>query len=454
MAKKKEEKQGKEVDELEQKVKKATNKAKREVKKEAKKAAKKHPLLTTLVFLCIIILVGCCVLHHERIIHVAFLDNFISQKELDSSSSSNSTDSTDSSSSSDSSNSTDSSGSSDSIEATGGAFTPQDITFLSESDLSIHFLELGNKYTGDSTLIKVGNTEVLIDAGSRQNSATTITSYVNQFCTDGVLEYVIATHADQDHIAAFASSSKTKGIFESFACETIIDFPRTSKNTQVYNKYVEARDAEVAAGATHYTALQCYNETDGAKRSYTLGEGITMNFLYQKFYEEDTSDENDYSVCMLLTQTTTAGDLHYLFTGDLEEEGESSLVDNNTLPKCKLFKAGHHGSKTSSTDKLLSVIQPEIVCVCCCTGSDEYKAKPENTFPTQAFLDRVANYTTNVYATTLANDSETGYESMNGNIVVYSKNGEVDLRCSNNATVLKDTLWFLENRTCPEAWIN
>ncbi|MBR2070860.1 MAG: hypothetical protein IJ981_05465, partial [Clostridia bacterium] len=62
-------------------------------------------------------------------------------------------------------------------------------------ELQIHFLELGNKYTGDCTLIKVGDTEVLIDAGSRKNSAVAIKEYVDKFCTDGVLEYVIATHA-------------------------------------------------------------------------------------------------------------------------------------------------------------------------------------------------------------------------------------------------------------------
>ena len=61
-----------------------------------------------------------------------------------------------------------------------------------------------------------------------------------------------------------------------------------------------------------------------------------------------------------------------MFTGDLEEKGEEALVENNTLPKCKLFKAGHHGSPTSSTEALLSVIQPEIVCVSCCCGSEEY----------------------------------------------------------------------------------
>ena len=32
---------------------------------------------------------------------------------------------------------------------------------------SVHFLELGNKYTGDCTYIKYGNVDILIDCGSR-----------------------------------------------------------------------------------------------------------------------------------------------------------------------------------------------------------------------------------------------------------------------------------------------
>ncbi|MBO5411888.1 MAG: MBL fold metallo-hydrolase [Clostridia bacterium] len=384
--------------------------------RQIKKAAKTAPVFFTIVVLLIVALVVAYVLHKKKIIHIPFLDNSSSQ----------------------------SSGAD--VDGVGGPFTEEVITSIKGDTLSIHFLELGNKYTGDSTLIKVGDTEVLIDAGSRATSAETIISYVNNFCTDGKLEYVIATHADQDHIAAFP------GVFTAFECGTIIDFPKTNKNTSVYNKYVDARTAEVALGAVHYTALECWNGVNGAQRSYTLGEGITMHFLYQEFYEKSTSDENDYSVCMLLTESYAGGERNYLFTGDLEKDGEASLVAKNDLPKCTLFKGGHHGSKTSSTDALLSVIQPDIVCVCCCAGSDEYGAKPENTFPTQLFVDRVAKYTQNIYVTTLANSTEAGYESMNGNIVVRVQNGEVKVHCSNNATLLKDTEWFKNNRVCPDAW--
>ena len=350
-------------------------------------------------------------------------------------------------------------------EGGGGVSDPVadgDIAEISSAELSIHFLELGNKYTGDCTLIKVGNTEVLIDAGSRQNSAAAIVDYVSDYCTDGVLDYVIATHAHQDHIAGFVGTTSAPGVFESFSIGTIIDFPRTGVSTNIYNRYVEERDNAVERGAEHYTALECWNNEGGAQRSYVLSESVTMNILYQRFYEEDTGDENDYSVCMLLTQ----GENNFLFTGDLEADGEQSLVDNNELPRCKLFKGGHHGSYTASTDALLSVIQPEIVCVCCCAGSPEYTINYDNMFPAQAFIDRVGQYTDQIYVTSLATDvvaipkeeSETNrevksweYTSMNGNIVVYTVK-EADtyalkLWCSNNTTKLKDTQWFQENRT-------
>lgn len=316
-------------------------------------------------------------------------------------------------------------------------------------DLSIHFMELGNKYAGDSIYIKAGDTDILIDAGSRAGSTETTSAYIDRYCTDGVLEYVIATHADQDHIAGFAGSSSSPSIFERYECEVIIDFPRTDKTSQTYQKYVENRDAEVEAGAKHYTALQCCNNEDGAQRVFEVSDGIEMEILYNYYYENSSPHENNYSVCLMFNQ----GDKHFLFTGDLEKEGEEYLVQYNELPKVELFKAGHHGSGTSSNDALLSVIKPKIVCVCCCAGTDEYTDTPANQFPTQDMIDRVAAYTDRVYVTSLGDESaEGGYTSMNGNIVVTSDGSGVSVNCSASNTLLKDTEWFKNNRKMPQEW--
>ena len=317
------------------------------------------------------------------------------------------------------------------------------------SAIDINFLELGNKYTGDSTFIKAGNVDILIDAGSRQNSATTIANFIDGYCTDGILEYVIATHAHQDHIAGFVGSNKDEGIFKRYKIDTLIDFSQTTATSSIYNNYVSLRDEKIASGdiAHHYTALDCVEGTNGAKKVFELGEGLTMEVLDQKYYHEvDKNDENNHSVCTLFTQ----GNNNYLFTGDLEKEGEKSLVELNNLPEVELFKGGHHGSYTANTDTLLSVIKPKTVCVCCCAGSDEYTKTPENMFPAQDAINRIAKYTDKVYVTTVVSDDDKGYKSLNGNINFHCDNGkDYVVTGSSNSVILKDTDWFKANRTWP-----
>ena len=98
---------------------------------------------------------------------------------------------------------------------------------LVEGELQIHFLELGNKYTGDCTYIKAGETDILIDAGSKTSSIPTISEYLNQYVTDGKLEYVIVTHAHEDHYAGF--SKRDGSLFDLFEIGTVIDFARTNQ---------------------------------------------------------------------------------------------------------------------------------------------------------------------------------------------------------------------------------
>lgn len=335
---------------------------------------------------------------------------------------------------------------------------------ISSAGLSIHFIDFKNDKAGDCTLIKAGNTEVLIDAGSTQSSAEVIKEYLNKYCTDGKLEYVIATHADQDHIAGMVGTSSKgayNGILYSYEIGTVIRFTDSNKdlttsagNPTLYSRFLTAVDYAVEHDAVAYTALQCWNETDGASKKYYLDaeHKISMNILYNYFYDHKATDENDYSVCMLLTQELEDGKSNnYLFTGDLEEKGEQYLVQYNTLPEVELFKAGHHGSPTSSNDCLLSVIKPKYVSVCCCAGTDEYTKTKNNQFPSQAFIDRISAYTDAVYCLNVTSDNAEGYELMNGDVVFYVESGTIKLWCSNNTTKLKDTEWFKNNRTAA-AW--
>lgn len=333
-----------------------------------------------------------------------------------------------------------------------------DVQEISSYELSVHFPELGNKYTGDCTLIKVGDTEVLIDAGSKTSSIPAIREYVDRFCTDGVLEYVVVTHAHEDHYAGFATSENTESLFDIYECETVITFSQITsgkESQKMYQNFMRELGEEEEAGATVYTAEECMTGEGGASDRFDLGSGVELQILDSYYYYNRASSENDHSVCVMINQGTGASAKHYLFTGDLEEDGEEYLVQMNDLPKVELYKAGHHGSKTSSSDALLDVIDPNIVCVCCCTGSSEYTKTNANQFPTQEFIDRIAPHTDEVYATSLCVDYAEGkFRSLNGNIAVCANaaDARATVYASDNTTLLKDTEWFKQNRTMPEEW--
>lgn len=156
------------------------------------------------------------------------------------------------------------------------------VEVIKGEDLSIHFLETGNWNTGDCIYIKAGENDILIDAGSVESSAETISKYVNQYCTDGKFEYVIATHAHKDHIAGFVGTSQVQGIFERYKCDNIIQFAKTDSTTKLYNNYVAAVNKQKDDGANVYTALQCWNNKDGAVLSglfYGLGFTLAIVLL-------------------------------------------------------------------------------------------------------------------------------------------------------------------------------
>lgn len=318
-------------------------------------------------------------------------------------------------------------------------------------ELQIHFMELGNKYSGDSILIQVGEYDILVDAGSKRSSYDTIKNYLDTHLEDDTLEYVIVTHAHEDHYANFAGNGTTS-LLTDYTITNLIQFSKTNQTTGVmYNNYLAMVDKIEQSGTKVCNALESYNNENGCSRIIDLGFDTEIEILYQKFYENKASSENDYSVCFLINQ----GSNHFLFTGDLEEDGEESLVEENTLPQVSLFKAGHHGSNTSSHDVLLDVIQPEIVVITAVVGNFEYaKNEPGNvningTFPTTATLTRIAKHTSKVYATSLGLISQnqdgtyedTGFESLNGDIVVTSNSSGITVTGSNNNTLLKDTAW-------------
>ena len=307
---------------------------------------------------------------------------------------------------------------------------------VNATDLEVNFMMLGNKHNGDSIYIKAGETDILVDAGSTADSAKTIKNYIfdstsnHGYVSDNKLEYVIATHADEDHIAAFGG---TNGILtdKNIQVETIIEFAKTTKEdkpTQVYKRYRDAVNNLKANGTNVYTALECYKNQNGAQRIIQLSEGIELEILYNYYYENHTDDDNDNSVCFMLRR----GNEQYLFTGDLESSGEKYLVSNNNLGEVYFYKMGHHGSKTSSTRILLNVIKPKVVVATCNAFYNQYDAKPENIFPTRDAIDNLVSVGSveHFYVPVMTSDNEQGFVPANGNIVIKSNDNGTYVECS------------------------
>ena len=328
-------------------------------------------------------------------------------------------------------------------------------------NFQIHFIETGVYKAGDVIYIKAGEVDIIIDAGPSTSTISDITNYIDHFCTDGKIEYVIVTHSHSDHWAGmYGSSSSNNGILYKYKVDTIIHFAMTNKtstaSTTEYGKYLAAVSYAQNNGAVVYTAKECFNNENGASSKYVLDEenDISMTILYNYYYFNKSSDENNHSVCTLFSYK----DNHYLLTGDLESSGEKKMAEyydgtsaDKTLPEVVLFKAGHHGSQTSSNEALLSIIKPKISVACCCAGSTEYTVNNDNIFPTQGYIDRISKYTDRVYVTSVLNELNSytfnsfEFEKMNGLVVVSSNSNYQGLYASNNLIKLKDTEWFNED---------
>ena len=127
-------------------------------------------------------------------------------------------------------------------------------------DFQIHFMMLNNSAAGDSIYIKAGENDILIDAGSNTTSYSYTSNYIDNYCKDKKLEFVVATHGDKDHIACFPK------FCNDYKIDTIIYNGLTTKKTDTYNNMISAFNNEVDTdGAKICLASDCFNNANGAQ---------------------------------------------------------------------------------------------------------------------------------------------------------------------------------------------
>ncbi|WP_268913833.1 ComEC/Rec2 family competence protein [Lentilactobacillus sp. SPB1-3] len=59
----------------------------------------------------------------------------------------------------------------------------------------------------------------------------------------------------------------------------------------------------------------------------------------------------------------TFGGQRWLFTGDLDQQGELDVIHRYPSLKADILKVGHHGSKTSSNSEFIRSIQPKVALI-------------------------------------------------------------------------------------------
>ena len=70
----------------------------------------------------------------------------------------------------------------------------------------------------------------------------------------------------------------------------------------------------------------------------------------------------------------TYGAFAILLTGDLEETGERRILENQEELDCDILKAGHHGSRFSTTEEWLLAAGPAVTLISC--GRDNSYGHP------------------------------------------------------------------------------
>ena len=233
-------------------------------------------------------------------------------------------------------------------------------------NIEIHYIDVGQ---GDATLIKCGDKAMLIDAGENDKGSQVWSYLKSQNVTK--LDYVIGTHPDSDHIGGLDV------IIYKFDCENVF-MPSHKKDTRTYDDVIQA------AKSKNY---KIKNPKPG--ETYELGDAKFTIVAPNDKYD----DANNASIGIYLEH----GDISYLFTGDAEYEAELDILDNGLNIDADVYKAGHHGSRTSSCDEFLEKVTPKYVVVSC--GEDNSYGHPHAAILNYCRINKIPLYRTDKQGT-------------------------------------------------------
>lgn len=244
--------------------------------------------------------------------------------------------------------------------------TPKDTTDYSEHSFAVHYIDVGQ---GDAALVVCDDKTMLIDGG-KPHASSIIYTYLKNLNID-YLDYIVASHADDDHIGGLSAPLAKMKVGNVLA-------PETEADTRSYES-LKNKTAEQGLTITHPKP----------------GESLDFGSSKIEFYgpiTENESDRNNGSIVMKIIY----GDTSFLFTGDAEREEEQEILSAGYDLSATVLKVGHHGSKNSTTYPFLREIMPKYAVIS--VGDNNYG------HPTEDTLSRLRDADVKVYRTDIQGD--------------------------------------------------
>lgn len=223
-----------------------------------------------------------------------------------------------------------------SAETSGAASKTESDDSLSDGELKVHFLDVGQ---GDSIFVELPSGECMLIDASEREFANRIISFID--CLGYTkIDHLIATHPHADHIGGMQTVISHFEVGEVYMPEAVTD-------TKIFINLLTAFDEKGLSITVAKAGLE-----------FDFG-GAKGKFVAPKFIVDDM---NNCSAVLHLS----FGNRAFLFTGDAEIDEESTIEGDI---KCDVLKAGHHGSSTSSGEYLLGKAKPQIAVISCGEGN-------------------------------------------------------------------------------------
>jgi competence protein ComEC len=162
----------------------------------------------------------------------------------------------------------------------------------------------------------------------------------------GRVDYVLATHADADHIDGL------KEVLKNFEVGAALAGRAPSRDAEFALFASTARDADVPV----------FLVARGDRLRFgpfgPFGE-VTADVLWPPAAVREAPSGNDDSVVLRLI----FGRRTILLTGDIESDAERAIVGAGDALACDAVKVAHHGSRTSSTPGFVTAARPAIAVI-------------------------------------------------------------------------------------------